>query len=398
MHVSTLLPAKLFALTVTAGISSGCVLDTEGRLGGCPDGKLVCTLSDKSYSFNSESHGYSFVGRCEIKRDDGGSEFGDPIVRFKVKGEYEPGTLEFAEAAKFEGRLNSSASVIGTSTKDPWIYPDWPVAIKNYAGDPNGLANAFCIDGIPPEYSKIPFTRNVIVYMMSNYERLLMAKAATDAKNKPPPPPPPAPPCPASYVMSPPIISMPTYGLVYPAHVDGITAYLQTKCGAENVDYTKSTFQLEFEHFETGSVNDWQPFRDYKIRMSYAAQGGSVASETLPLNDTGLWRVKARQLIVQKHSSQPTIGTYSNWINFHIGPPEYSAAQIDDSPIKHLGSSDNQYQRMERDFKTRQMKPLDQKTLRKAVQLESKKPLTTQPQIQLEKAPTPQRVPEIAPD
>lgn len=312
------------ALLAGTLLASGCVLDREGRLGGCPEGPLVCVVTSKDYAFNSERNKYDFSGRCEIKRDDGGSEFGDPLVTFHVRGAYDRKSFEFAEAADFSGQIDSSASLIGSSTKDPWIYPHHPVAIKNYAGDPDGLAHAFCVDGIPPKYSRLPFTRNVILYMMSDFERLSMAKAASDAKDAPPPPPPPAPPCPQSHVVAPPRMDMPTEDLVYAEQVEGITVYLASQCGGPQVDYQHSRFQVVFEHFDDG----WKAFRDFQVPLSYAAPSGSISSQTLPLGKTGHWRVKARQLVVQAHASAPTIGDYGPWVHFRIGPPVYELSQL----------------------------------------------------------------------
>lgn len=336
--------AVLALLAVALG---GCVLERTGRLGGCPEGDLVCVVTERDFAFNAQSSAYAFDGRCEIRRDDGGSEFGDPLVQFRVRGEYDRKTFEFAESAKFSGSTDSTAALIGTSTLDPWIHPHHPVAIKSYAGNPQGLQQAFCVDGIPAKYSRLPFSRNVILYMMSNHERLLMAKAFSDAKDAPPPPPPPAPPCPLNYVMSPPTMHMPTEGLVYGEHVDGITVYLASKCGAPQVNYQDSRFQVVFEHFDNG----WKPFRDFQVSLSYTPDGGSISSQTLPLGKTGDWRVKARQLVVQKHQSGPHVGDYGDWVPFRIGPPVYNAAQVDASGIQQIQVQGDRFERMDRRFR-----------------------------------------------
>jgi hypothetical protein len=132
---------------------------------------------------------------------------------------------------------------------------------------------------------------------------------------------------------------------VYKEDVQGVTAYLRSRCGAQNVDYAGSFYQV---FFERSVDSNWQKFRGYKVAMQYDANGGSLGSDTLPLAGPGLWRMQARHVTQQKHSGVATVGEFSNWVNFWVGEPKVMLAKIDLSQLKTLSLSDSRFSGVEK--------------------------------------------------
>ncbi len=324
------------ALILNGG--AGCTLQREGA---CGEGEIVCSLTKKDYKFTTKANSYRFEGACEIVNEgSAGSTLGGPSSRFKVLGTWDRQTLKFAEAVEISGDYNTEMAIIGSSAVDPWLNPYHPVGISARTGDPQAFASNLCLQQIPPEYSHIPFSRNVILHVLSAADLAnLYSKASTPEEHTPPP----APPCPSAWLTGPPKMDMPKPGLVYKENVKGVTVYLTSRCGSKNVDYTGSEYHV---FFERAGSNGWEKFRGYKMKMTYYHQGGSLGSETLPLDKPGKWRVHARHLTKSLYKGTVKVGDYGDWVEFWVGDPKTQIAAIDTSKIKVLSANTSPYREM----------------------------------------------------
>ncbi len=319
--------ARLIIYISLTAIVSGCALDRAGT-GGCPkDGEIRCNVYNVQYSFTTERNSYRFEGQCELIDDNGGSQFSDPSISFRIAGSYDRQSHEFNEVVDVQNQTNWS--ITGVSAVDPWLNPMVPVGISAFTGDPQGFAQSLCVSQIPPELWHIPFSRNVIIHMLSLQQLMEMKMAAASAK---PPTPPPAPPCPPALVTGPPEMVMPTTGLVYKNSVQGITVELRSKCGAENVNYAQSSYRVALEHYDS---NAWNEYKIDMIPMHYYPYGGSQGFKTVSLEGTGLWRIRAYHIITEKGANAATQGAYSDWVNFWIGEPHLIISEIDISKLPH---------------------------------------------------------------
>jgi hypothetical protein len=319
---------------VVAGVAfavAACTLDRSGT-GGCPrdGGEVRCNISDIGYSFTSETNSYRFAGGCEVIDADGGSSFEMPSLSFKVAGRYERQSRKFTEAVDVKDQTNWS--ITGFSLADPWLNPSMPVGVSAVAGNPYSFAKRLCVTDVPSKYAHIPFSRNVILYMLSITQRLEMVQAAAQAASSLQAAPPP-PPCPPALVTGPPQVVIPTEGLIYGGEGTKIGLALTSKCGAQNVDYRSSFYQAFFEHEKDGA---WKGFRGFKVPMAANPQGGSLGSDVIPLNASGAWRVRARQIITSKNGGTQKTGDFSGWVQFQVGKPELNINKMDLAKVPRL--------------------------------------------------------------
>lgn len=327
----------LFLLALPA--LQACTLDRSGKLG-CPkEGAISCSVHTASYYFGDAEHEYYFGGQCALIQEKGKSELGDPLIQFTVVGEYMPQTLRFAEMVQVEhdtfplkDTKTTEWSLEGYSALDPWLYTGAPVGVENVAGNPNEFAKGLCIESIPNEYRRIPFSRNVITYAMTLQQRVAMLQEAASGSEggKAEAPPPPPPPCPSAWFSSAPEIVMPKPNLAYKSGVDGITVELRSKCGAENVDYSKSIYGLDFEHYQTGS--GWGEYRTFELNMASYANGGSHGFDTLPVDGDGLWRVRALQYNTTKNGGYSGYSAWSKWVPFQVGDADLAMNNLENLP------------------------------------------------------------------
>ncbi len=341
--------SALCGMLVMGGVT-GCALQREGT---CGEGEIVCSLYKKEYRFTTEGNTYLFEGACEIENDDNlGSTFNDPYLKFVVRGQWERQTKEFAETVKITGNHHTKMAITGFSSVDPWLHPYHPVGISALSGDPQAFADNLCLQEIPPEYSLIPFSRNVIIHILTAGD---LANLLAQASNPTEPTPPPAPPCPSLWVTGPPEMNMPKPGLVYKENVKGVTVYLLSRCGSKNVEYAGSEYQV---FFERAGNNGWEKFRGYKVDMSYSSYGGSIGSDTLPLDGPGKWRLRARHITKQRHQNAATIGDFGDWVEFWVGQPKAKIGEIDTNIIKTISPDKNYFRKMERAWDVSSGKPI----------------------------------------
>lgn len=328
---------------------AGCALD---RSGSCGEGEIICTVFKKEYSFTTDDNTYRFEGRCEIEDDGGGSTLGAPMFPFIVLGKYDRHTKEFKEVVKVTGEGGTEWAITGYCHTDPWLSPHAPVGVTNYSGNPQAFAQQLCLSEFPPEYWHVPFSRNVIIHMLSLQDLLSLVMQAANPET---PTQPPAPPCPPAYLTGPPEMVMPKEGLVYKEDVKGVTVELKSKCGAENIDYSDSFYSVEFERH---GDNGWQEFKYYKFPMQYSSSGGSIGMDTLALEGTGLWRVKARHVTTIKNSDAAIVGEYGNWVTFWIGQPKVELSKMDLSMFKNVQFFNQEYQKLDEAWKKKTIKPM----------------------------------------
>lgn len=342
---------RVLALVMMLTGLQACVLDRTGGLG-CPkDGAISCNVYHVSHSFTSEDHSYIFKGQCTLIEEKGKSELNDPTIKFTAAGEFHPQSLEFSESVLVEhdtfplqDSVQTSWNLTGTSALDPWLYPTVPVGVKHVNGDPNEFAKGLCVATVPGEYRRLPFSRNVIVHMLSLQQLLAMRmEAASGATASAGPDDPPPPPCPESYLTAAPEVVMPTENLVYKADVQGVTVELRSKCGVDNVDYGRSIYGLRFERYESGP--GWEEYRTFEIPMTSYAHGGSQGFDTLPLAGNGLWRVKAIHYITRKGSSTGDYGAWGDWTHFRIGDANMSIDQLENLPGLIQADGDNAFRK-----------------------------------------------------
>lgn len=323
-----------------------CTLDRTGGLG-CPkEGAISCGVHTVSYAFDNKENNYMFEGQCTLIEKKGQSQFTDPTIQFKVAGEYERQSLQFRESVLVEHdtfplseMTQTEWALEGFSPLDPWLYPSIPVGIQNAVGDPNEFAKGLCVETIPDEYRRIPFSRNVIVHMLSLQQliamRLEAAAGETVDVSEPPPPP-----CPPHYLSSPPELVMPKDNLVYKADVQGVTVELRSKCGAEHVEYQESIYGLDFERYQSGQ--GWREYRTFQIPMTPYVHGGSQGFDTLPIKGNGLWRVKVIQYTTIKGSGQ--YSDWSDWVQFRIGDAKLLISELENlSDLIQVINADNAY-------------------------------------------------------
>ncbi len=341
-------PAVLAVAVLLLGLPA-CTLDRTPGLG-CPtDGAISCNVYDVSHSFTAEEHNYVFKGQCTLIEEKGSSEFNDPTIKFTVAGEFEPQSLEFAESVLVDHEtyplkesVQTSWNMTGVSALDPWLYPTIPVGIKHVDGDPNEFAKGLCVATVPEEYRRVPFSRNVIVHMLSLQQLLAMrVEAESGATAAAGPDEPPPPPCPESYLTAAPEVVMPSDNLVYKADVQGVTVELRSQCGADNVDYGASIYGLRFERYESGP--GWTEYRTFQIPMKSYVHGGSQGFDTLPLAGNGSWRVKAIQYITTKGTGAGDYGAWSDWTHFRIGDANLSFDELENLPDLIRTDGDNAF-------------------------------------------------------
>jgi hypothetical protein len=142
---------------------------------------------------------------------------------------------------------------------------------------------------------------------------------------------------------------------------------LKTRCGAENIKYEDkqglwSWYITSLEHEENGA---WKKGESVIVRMSSYPAGGSGGSDTLPIKGPGHWRIRAKQLITQKHNNEVTVSEPTDWTAFWIGEPQFEVASMDFSKLEKIEFDQQEYEQMDRvwesgKFKTITFRPLPQ--------------------------------------
>ncbi|HSH42138.1 MAG TPA: hypothetical protein VK973_08440, partial [Arenicellales bacterium] len=274
-----------------------------------------------------------------------------------------PASLTFTESVRIEHdtfplkeKTSTEWALTGFSPLDPWLYTSLPVGIQKVSGDPNEFARGLCIAAIPDEYRRVPFSRNVIVHMLSLQQIFAMRLEAANPESETEAQAPPPPPCPPHYLTSAPEMVMPKDNLVYKEDVQGVTVELRSQCGADNVDYQRSRYGLRFEYYDSGE--GWTEYRTFEIPMKSYSYGGSQGFDTLPMKGAGQYRVKALQHVTLKGSSSGQYGSWSDWVHFRIGPASLDFQQLDNlAELVEFVHSDNAY---------REPPPPDQRKYRSA--------------------------------
>ncbi len=327
----------LISVLVLLGLVQGCTLDRTGGIG-CPeDGAIFCDVDSVSYSFVGTENSYRFEGYCMlIENNEQFSPTGNPQIFFSVSGEWDSESKEFREIVSIEhsnhpieGDGSTEWNLIGTSPLDPWLYPFIPTALKAFSGDPSAFAKGLCVEYIPPQFQKIPFSRNVTIHGLSSAQLEDMKNEAANPVASTPPPPPPPPPmtCTQEMLKAAPELIMPKNNLVYKENVSGVSVEVRSKCGAKHIDYQKSRYGVRFDHYE--SATGWNEYRTFKIPMKSYTESSSQGFETLPLGKNGFWRVKVASYMTLEQTSASTYSDWSDWVTFRIGPEDLAVFQID---------------------------------------------------------------------
>jgi hypothetical protein len=341
------------AIAVLALLSPGCNLDTGGGKDiDCTDGQMTCEVSAVDYSFTTKKNSYRFKGYCYLTPHDTSYQTGDPLISFDVKGVFTPSSGEFQESGEFSGHISDKFAIAGHSGLDPWLYPYFSTGVTNISGDPYSLARTLCIYEIPGQYYRIPFSRNVIVHILHEDDLQQMREQSFNPDPAPEPPAPP--PCPQTWVTGPPEVVVPVPGAVYGEGAKGIMALLQTKCGAENIKYKdeQGLWSWYIASLEYEEDNVWKKGESVTIRMSSHPDGGSGGVDTLPIKGPGHWRVRANQLITQKHNNEVTVSEHSDWTAFWVGKPQFEIASMDFTKLKKMAFDQQAFQEMDHIWET----------------------------------------------